>query len=61
MHDFKWTSIPIFQDMSEQELDKVKPIFEVVSIEKDNKLIKEGEKAITCSFLWKARCVSPNR
>jgi CRP-like cAMP-binding protein len=44
MHDFKWTSIPIFQDMSEQELEKVKPIFKVVSIEKDNKLIKEGEK-----------------
>lgn len=44
MHDFKWTDIPIFQNMSELELEKVKPIFEVLALEKDTKLIKEGDK-----------------
>jgi CRP-like cAMP-binding protein len=43
MHDFHWKDIPIFQDMTDGELDKVRPIFDIVSLEKNQKLIKEGD------------------
>lgn len=43
MRDFNWREISIFQDMADAELEAVKPIFELVTLEKGQKLIKEGD------------------
>lgn len=44
MSDFDWKDIPFFSDMTGEELEKVKPIFEIMTLEKDRKLIREGDK-----------------
>ena len=43
MTDFDWKNISFFSDLTEAELDRVKPLFEVMGLEKGQKLIREGD------------------
>lgn len=43
MASFNWKDIALFHDMTDDELERIKPIFETVTIDAGQKVITEGE------------------
>lgn len=43
-HDIDWRSISLFHRLPEDMVEKVKPIFDIMSVEAGNDLIREGEE-----------------
>lgn len=43
MASFNWKDIALFHDMNDPELERIKPIFEIVTLEAGEKVIAEGE------------------